>query len=162
MLLICVGNGGGGGGGFGSLGGGVGGVSAGVTGSAGGAGGGYSSDGNAGASVTNVTTSYNNTIPASGKGIFAGCTGLTTVPQNLLRHFGTNNDVVGANLIGTFEGCSKLSATLYFDATNIAQGCVKNFASGNKAAATVFAKSASTTYNSFHDETTANCNVIPF
>ena len=65
-------------------------------------------------------------------------------------------------MIGTFEGCSELSATLYFDAPNIAQGCVKNFAKGNKAAATVFAKSSSTTYNSFHNETTANCNVIPF
>lgn len=160
--LLGAGNGGGGGGGgtgggstsFGGKGGAGGAAAGGGAGSYGG------NDGSEGTTATDMTP--NNTIPSSGKGIFAGCTQLTTVPQNLLRHFGTTNDVVGANLIGTFEGCSKLSATLYFDATNIAQGCVKNFASGNKAAATVFAKSASTTYNSFHDETTANCNVIPF
>ena len=138
-------------------------VGGGGGGGGGGAGGsGNSDNGEDGRTVVDVTTPHNNTIPASGKGIFAGCPNLTTVPQNLLRHFGTTNDVVGANLIGTFEGCSKLSATLYFDAPNIAQGCVKNFAKGNKAAATVFAKSSSTTYNSFHNETTANCNVIPF
>ena len=166
--LLSVGNsGGGGGGGAGAPGGnnggagGTGGSS--VIGGAGGvASGGDLGVGRDGSSVVDLTTPHNNTIPTYGKGIFAGCTGLTTVPQNLLRHFGTTNDAVGANLIGTFEGCSKLSATLYFDAINIAQGCVKNFAKNNKAAATVFAKSASTTYNSFHDETTANCNVIPF
>ena len=160
--LLGIGNGGGAGGGIGANTGGNGGVGGG--GGSGGWGGGgiYGSNGGDGSSVVDLTTPHNNKIPTSGKGIFAGCTGLTTVPQNLLRNFGTTNDVVGANLIGTFEGCSQLSATLYFDAPNIAQGCVKNFAKGNKAAATVFAKSSSTTYNSFHNETTANCNVIPF
>ena len=155
--LLDVGNGGGGGAG-GSRGiGGAGGTGGTANGGNGGGAGAF--DGGAGGAGTSVIdmTATSNSIPESGKGIFAGCTGLTTVPQNLLRHFGTTN-----NVVGTFEGCSKLSATLYFDATSIAQGCVKNFASGNKAAATVFAKSASTTYNSFHDETTANCNVIPF
>ena len=165
--LLAAGNGGGGGGGGaidcdGGDGGAGGGVNdGGGIGGDGGADAGGLSGGAGGTTINNMTITVNK-IPESGKGIFAGCTGLTTVPQNLLRHFGTTNNVVGANLTGTFEGCSKLSATLYFDATNIAQGCVKNFASGNKAAATVFAKSASTTYNSFHDETTANCNVIPF
>ena len=157
--LVGIGNSGGGGGGSRGGTGGTGGTSV-IGGS-----GGYSAigyHGEDGSSVIDLTTPHNNTIPESGKGIFAGCTNLTTVPQDLLRHFGTTNDVVGANLIGTFEGCSQLSATLYFDAENIAQGCVKNFATGNKAAATVFAKSSSTTYNSFHNETTANCNVIPF
>ena len=172
--LLGAGNGGGGGGGGGGIGaGGAGGGNGGDGGDGGAAGGagsggasGFGNDGNGqngdnGSTVINMTANSNK-IPTSGKGIFAGCTNLTTVPQDLLRHFGTTNDVVGANLIGTFEGCSQLSATLYFDATNIAQGCVKNFATGNKAAATVFAKSSSTTYNSFHNETTANCNVIPF
>ena len=118
--------------------------------------------GNNGGYVIDVNASHGNTIPSLGNGIFFGCTNLTTVPQDLFRKFGINNKVMGVNLISTFEGCSQLSATLYFDAENIAQGCVKNFAKGNKAAATVFAKSASTTYNSFHNETTANCNVIPF
>ena len=112
--------------------------------------------------VIDVNASYGKVIPSSGKGIFYGCANLTTVPQDLLRNFGVNNENPGVNLIGTFEDCSQLSATLYFDAGNIAQDCVKNFAKGCKAAATVFAKSASTTYNSFHNETTANCNVIPF
>lgn len=173
LLNACNGGGGGGGGGAGNQGfglgagdnGGNGGAAAGIAGGAGGAGGDHNApngtSGNNGPTVTSISPTTN-TIPSSGKGIFAGCTGLTTVPQNLLRHFGTTNDVVGANLIGTFEGCSQLSATLYFDAENIAQGCVKNFAKGNKTVATVFAKSASTTYNSFHNETTANCNVIPF
>ena len=153
----------GGGGGNGDAGiGGSGGGHGNFGGATGGGGRNPSINGDNASSDVDFNTFHGNVIPQSGKGIFAGCTGLTTVPQNLLRHFGTTNDVVGANLIGTFEGCSKLSATLYFDATSIAQGCVKNFASGNKAAATVFAKSASTTYNSFHDETTANCNVIPF
>ena len=157
-----IGNGGGGGGGAGALTGGNGGAGGG--GGAGGWGGSgiYGNNGGKGSSVVDLTTPHNNTIPESGKGIFAGCTGLTTVPQNLLRHFGTTNDVVGANLIGTFEGCTKLNATVYFDATGIARGCVKNFAKGCAAPATVFAKSSSTTYNSFHNETTANCNVIPF
>ena len=162
LLGVGSSGGGGGGGGAGSYLSGAGGTGGGGGTADGGGGGVGSHNGADGSSVVDFTTPHNDAIPASGKGIFAGCTGLTTVPQNLLRHFGTTNNVVGANLIGTFEGCSKLSATLYFDATNIAQGCVKNFASGNKAAATVFAKSASTTYNSFHDETTANCNVIPF
>ena len=157
-----VGGGGGGGGGGHGSGGYAGGTGSGGSGGGGDGGAVKSANGEDGHSVVNLTAPHDNTIPESGKGIFAGCTGLTTVPQNLLRHFGTTNDVVGANLIGTFEGCSQLSATLYFDATNIAQGCVKNFAKGNKAAATVFAKLASTTYNSFHNETTANCNVIPF
>ena len=112
--------------------------------------------------VIDVNADHGKIIPSSGKGIFFGCTSLTTVPQDLLRNFGVNSENPGVNLISTFEGCSQLSATLYFDAIDIAQGCVKNFAKGNKAAATVFAKSASTTYNSFHNETTANCNVIPF
>ena len=159
--LLGIGNSGGGGGSGGNNGG-KGGSSSGVGGGTAGIGSGVGGTGGSGESVIDLTIPHNTAIPTSGKGIFAGCTGLTTVPQNLLRHFGTTDNVVGANLIGTFEGCSKLFATLYFDATNIAQGCVKNFASGNKAAATVFAKSASTTYNSFHDETTANCNVIPF
>ena len=159
--LLNAGAGGGGGGadGYGS-----GGRDGGTGGGAAGGGGGYGIRDNAvgsdGTTSTDMTTT--NKIPTSGKGIFAGCTNLTTVPQDLLRNFGTTNDVVGANLIGTFEGCSQLSATLYFDAENIAQGCVKNFAKDNKAAATVFAKSSSTTYNSFHDESTANVNVIPF
>ena len=161
--LLGVGSSGGGGGGGGGRYDGQAGAGGGDHGGRAGAasGSGKGGKGGDGTSVIDMTAT-SNSIPASGKGIFAGCSGLTTVPQNLLRHFGTTNDVVGANLIGTFEGCSKLSATLYFDATNIAQGCVKNFAKDNKAAATVFAKSASTTYNSFHDETTANCNVIPF
>lgn len=166
--LLHAGNGGGGGGGaiLGRGGNGGGTPDGGVGGT-----GGYTLGGAPGLSYTDITNPIDNVftgmIPKSGKGIFAGCTSLTTVPQNLLRHFGTTKNIdgislVGANLIGTFEGCSQLSATLYFDAENIAQGCVKNFAKGNKAAATVFAKSASTTYNSFHSETTANCNVIPF
>ena len=154
--LLGVGNGGGGGGGAGGGRGGDGGVAV------GGAGGGTSfHNGKDGDSITDLTNTHSNKIPTSGKGIFAGCINLTTVPQDLFRHMG-NYPILGINLIGTFEGCSKLSATLYFDATNIAQGCVKNFAKGNKAAATVFAKSSSTTYNSFHNETTANVNVIPF
>ena len=163
--LLGVGNGGGGGG-YGSASniGGNGGRG-GTDGGKGGTGGDIDKsrlNGGNGLSVVDVTLPHKNTIPTSAGGIFAGCTKLTTVPQNLLRNFGITNDVVGANLIGTFEGCSQLSATLYFDAENIAQGCVKNFAKDCKAAATVFAKSSSTTYNSFHNETTANCNVISF
>ena len=163
-----IGSGGGGGGlggyagstgGIGGIGGGGGALTSG--GGAGGSGGG-TGIGATGSSVVDLTSPHNNRIPTIAKGIFAGCTNLTTVPQDLLRHFGTTNDVVGANLIGTFEGCSKLSATLYFDATNIAQGWVKNFAKGNKAAATVFAKSSSATYNSFRSEPTANVNVVAF
>ena len=156
---------GGGGGGLGGYSGSTGGIGGdGGVGGSGGSGGSVGNGGNGatGSSVVDLTSPHNNRIPTIAKGIFAGCTNLTTVPQDLLRHFGTTNDVVGANLIGTFEGCSKLSATLYFDATNIAQGCVKNFAKGNKAAATVFAKSSSTTYNSFHNEPTANVNVVAF
>ena len=118
--------------------------------------------GNNGSYVIDVDASYRKVIPSSGKGIFYRCIALANVPQDLLRKFGVNAENPGVNLIGTFEDCSQLSATLYFDALNIEQNCVKNFAKGNKAAATVFAKSASTTYNSFHNETTANCNVIPF
>ena len=166
-----VGSGGGGGGGGGDHGGrggnggGIGrqsGAGSGIGGAFGGIGGENSGKGSDGFIVIDFTATHYISIPKSGKGIFAGCTELTTVPQNLLRHFGTTNDVVGANLIGTFEGCSELSATLYFDAPNIAQDCVENFAKGCAAPATVFAKSSSTTYNSFHNETTANCNVIPF
>ena len=164
--IVNLGGIGGGGGGDGEDGGdndgsgGAGGMGGNIKGGQGGEG--TWSGGKNGSSSYDVAVPQNNTIPESAKGIFAGCTKLTTVPQNLLRNFGTTNDVVGANLIGTFDGCTKLNATVYFDATGIAQGCVKNFAKGCAAPATVFAKSASTTYNSFHDETTANCNVIPF
>ena len=104
---------------------------------------------------------FNLNIATSSHGVFYNCSSLKTVPEGIIQNFNTGSEHVG-QIVGTFEGCSALSAVVKLDHEDFESFFINNFAKGNKAKATVFAKSGSTTYNSFHENSSANANVVPF
>ena len=101
---------------------------------------------------------YNSNPPtqvdySSQRGIFEGCTELTSVPQNLLA------DIDIESLPNTFKGCTKLSnADIRLRCNRImsAQG----FSSGTPTKTTVRVPSGSNTATTFKNDSSTNANVV--